>query len=278
MSSTINFVGTPPFKGSFLPALCDNKYGYVDDELNINIPFVFDWAFSFEGEVAKVMVDDKFGIIDRTGSFLILPKFDAIDKFINGYSITRLKEKMGYISSNGIEVCPPTFVNAMPFNEGVAVVGQYGGMEYAEPDESMRIALSSTGRSSKPTKGYYYNKVLYGSIDEAGNSLMEFKFLSLSDMKDGRHIAVNADENYIIVDRYGDIVSKDSYSNLMLIRNRFVLASKQVKNWLGHIKVKYGIINMDESPVTDFEFDSYSIEKDALVLKKNDKVNLRLQY
>ena len=46
----------------------EHKFGYVDKNFELVIPFKFDAAFSFEGKYARVVYQEKDAIIDTAGN------------------------------------------------------------------------------------------------------------------------------------------------------------------------------------------------------------------
>jgi hypothetical protein len=269
MHNNINIIGTPPFYGSYLAATSNGKYGYVDQYHNIQIPFVFDWAFPFEGEVAKVFLGNKYGFINKSGNYICRPKYDFVEPFVRGTAKVQLNNSFGYINLQGLEIVPPIFVDGKDFLNGVAVVGIDGQQKYMKTEDIINIVTATTGGSSLAPTGFHYIKTLYGSIDMMGNFIMTPQYISLSDIFDDRHIALTHHNQYLIVDRYGSKVSNKDYLDLQLVKNSCVLAKKVVRNWLGQKKELYGLINMDETEITDFEYDSYSYGNKEFELFKN---------
>ena len=271
MQAPINIIGTPPFTGNYLAATSNGKYGYVDQYLNIQIPFIFDWAFPFEGEGAKVMLGNKYGLINKSGNYICKPKYNIIEPFVRGYAKVQLNNLFGYINQQGLEIVPPIFIDCKDFFNGVAVVGIDGQQKYMKPEEIINIVTATTVDSRQPISGFHYTETLYGSIDLMGKFIMKPQYLSLSDIFDDRHIALTHHNQYIIVDRCGNKVSNGDYLDLHLVKNSCVLAKKVVRSWLGQKKELYALINMNETFITDFEYDSFSYGKFEFELYKNGK-------
>jgi len=273
MSNTISMIGSPPFVGNFLAASSSGKYGYVDQYYNIQIPFIFDWAFPFVGDVAKVVVNNKYGLINKSGSYLCVPKYDVIEEFNGSYAVTRLNDLFGYIDKNGKEISPNKFVNAKPFVDGIAVVGIKGDRAWSDPSDSFRIVVSPTGSNSADSdQGYYYHRTFLGTIDTTGRQIIEPKFLILSDQYQGRHVGMDLKDQHCIVDTFGNKVSRGAYLHLYLLSHGYVHAVIEKKSWLGKVSKKHGIIDLDENIIEDFDYDGYSYtNKKGFELIKNGK-------
>lgn len=64
----------------------EGKYGFLNSDGEIDIPFKFDWADNFQDGLAVVKIKDKFGVIDKRGKYVIECKYDFLSNFINGYA------------------------------------------------------------------------------------------------------------------------------------------------------------------------------------------------
>src|SRR5580700_6176502 len=51
------------------------KYGFIDKNAKVVVPFVFDDAKIFSEGLAAVLVGDWWGYIDEDGHFILQPKF-----------------------------------------------------------------------------------------------------------------------------------------------------------------------------------------------------------
>lgn len=93
------------------PVMIDNKYGYVDKDYKVIIPFIYDDAFGFQSNgLAKVRIfldEDTAccGIINEKGKVIIPIKYSAIDTFKNGvakaYIFDGDDEKVLYFDEKG---------------------------------------------------------------------------------------------------------------------------------------------------------------------------------
>jgi hypothetical protein len=60
------------------------KYGYVDKNFEVAIPYIFNEAHNFSDGLALVEYDGYFGFIDKSGKFVIRPKFFYARDFKEG--------------------------------------------------------------------------------------------------------------------------------------------------------------------------------------------------
>lgn len=92
----------------------NGKYGYVDKDGKVVIPYQFKSASSFSDGLARVSVVDnksmtgqRFGYIDKTGQFVIKPTYVLGYNYREGL-IAVLNEnlKYGFIDKNGNTILP----------------------------------------------------------------------------------------------------------------------------------------------------------------------------
>lgn len=93
---------------NYLGACINNKWGFINYDNSIVIPFVFDKVGVFGCGVAPVMVDNKWGVIDTNGSFVISPQYDEIQEcYDSGYISVKQNGKWGIVDTKGeiVEQC-----------------------------------------------------------------------------------------------------------------------------------------------------------------------------
>ena len=101
------------------------RWGYVDKENNLVVPYVFDDADVFEScGLARVKVGDKFGIIDSNGNKVLSAEYDSVQ--IEGISnnnpgLIKKDEKYGFVNARGEIIVAPQYEMANSFSEGMAV-------------------------------------------------------------------------------------------------------------------------------------------------------------
>lgn len=65
----------------------DGKWGLIDTQGEIKIPFRFDTPFWFQEDMAAMTDGEKFGYIDRSGEWVIPARFDACSPFSEGVAV-----------------------------------------------------------------------------------------------------------------------------------------------------------------------------------------------
>lgn len=165
---------------------CGYGYGYVDKDLNLVIPMIYENASDFEGGTAKVKKNGEWIIIDKRGNRIDKStEFSHIYQDIGNFSegmcrVSTLKLGFmdlayhsdyaeiagiwGYINDEGEEIVSPQYIYAEDFCGGVAIAckGEW------TIDEKWNNKFNS-GR-------YWTETELWGGIDKNGNEVIPFIF------------------------------------------------------------------------------------------------------
>lgn len=119
----------------------NEKYGYVDSNGNVVIPYKYDGAKDFSEGLAAVrnityidgaevisVIDDEvdWGFIDEKGKVVIPFKYslpnDERALFSEGVVIVKKSNRLGYIDREGKEITPCKYTVAQPFSNGYAFI------------------------------------------------------------------------------------------------------------------------------------------------------------
>lgn len=159
--------------------------GYVDKDLNLVIPMVYEQAYPFQNGLAKVRLDGQWSYLDKQGKVV----FSIPDE--RGYEVTgdfhdglckvstmllelgdlafhsdymEIAGKWGFINLEGKEIIAPQFIYANDFSNGIAIVCK--GEWTIDPKWDNRY---NTGK-------YWTEKELWGAIDTDGETVIPFIF------------------------------------------------------------------------------------------------------
>lgn len=203
------------FSEGVCPVEKDGKWGYIDREGKIVLPMVYDNAYEYKCGKAFAEVDGKIGIIDKEGKILvpftydkvimrgdglaivsegdkniiidvasdqfneIANDYDLIDVFHEGMSLVTKNGKDGFINTKGEEVIPCEYCFAVPFSEGLAVVGKEGeGQGYIDRTGKIAIPCQYTHATSF-SEGLAYVMKHDGQelfIDRNGREVIRMKY------------------------------------------------------------------------------------------------------
>ncbi len=116
------------FSGDLARVLtADNKYAYINRLGEIKLVSPFDYSFKLsEGMICGVS-DGRYGYCDTDGNIIIAPQFDMGLDFHDGLASVKFGEKWGYITGDGVYKITPTYNYASDFTGGFAVCSLESG-------------------------------------------------------------------------------------------------------------------------------------------------------
>ncbi|MBR9861422.1 WG repeat-containing protein [bacterium] len=82
----------------------NNKWGYVDPELNVVIDFQFEDAYPFSEGLACISKNGKRGYINTKGEIIIDCQFETASYFNNGVATVSTSERTFQVNSEGKEI------------------------------------------------------------------------------------------------------------------------------------------------------------------------------
>lgn len=225
IACAVNECGRLDKNGSFLPPTWDRqsrpfpekyseglasavqggKWGYVDYERKIVIPFQFKFAGQFDQGMARVLSKDKFFFIDEKGT-RITPEFDGAFDFHEGLAAVETGGNVGYIHRDGTFAIPPIYGSAsgIDFSEGLAAVrvnGKVGFMDHTgkiviQPKYDDVYAFSDD-RAPVELRGKW------GYIDKSGNLVIPIRY-DIAHMFSEGLASVELDGKWQYIDRNGN--------------------------------------------------------------------------
>ncbi|MCX4281952.1 WG repeat-containing protein [Alistipes muris] len=180
-------MSSPKFKG---------KYGFLDYEGNVLIPFDFVDAHSFQNGVAAVAVEGKYypkwGVIDTCGKTVVPFRYYEVRNFREGLALVGRvidgEVRYGFISPDGEEVIAAQYASAREFRDGYALVSEFSKSDFAPfylidraGNRRLPYALydvNDSGRYGHMTAAVPDSTGLlrYGLIDKRGRQIIPFQY------------------------------------------------------------------------------------------------------
>lgn len=90
--------------GGLASVMKGGKYGAIDKNENIRIPFSYDKLFTFQEGLAPFKMGDKWGVMDIYGNIVVDAKYKSITRFNGGLAIAHDGSRAIIIDKNGNEV------------------------------------------------------------------------------------------------------------------------------------------------------------------------------
>lgn len=101
-------------------------FGFINPKGEEIIPTIYEEARSFSDDLAAVKTKDKWGAIDKKGNVVVPFKYDWLDDFSDRFAAVRIGDKYGFINNLGTEILPAVYDSAGRFAEGLAPVKKDG--------------------------------------------------------------------------------------------------------------------------------------------------------
>lgn len=174
----------------------EGKFGFLDYEGNVAIPFDFVDAHSFQNGLAAVAVEGKYypkwGFIDTCGKAVVPFRYFEVRNFREGLApVGRVIDgevRYGFIAPNGEEVIPLQYASVREFRDGYALVSEFSESNFAPfylidkiGNRRLPYALydvNDSGRYGHMTAAVpdSTGRLRYGLIDKYGRQVIPFQY------------------------------------------------------------------------------------------------------
>lgn len=196
-----------------------NKWGYVNSEGVVIIPFIYDYAHEFHNGYAQILVGKEAGYIDKSGNIIVqwpfghqnnnknTHRFSNVFHPKNGFAAVILNDKWGYIeSATGKLAIPCIYEWGGYFNEGLAAVYQNDKWGYIDKLQNVIIPFKYEDASEfvnglAPVR--FNGK--WGYIDKQNNVVIPFNFSDAIPFSEGL-ASVCQNDKWGYIDQSGTLV------------------------------------------------------------------------
>lgn len=217
----------------FYPFLKNNKWGFVNEELQIAIPHLYDWVSDFHEGVAAVSKNNKMGYINKNNEIIIPFNYDEAESFNKGLAIVAKNDHYGVINRTGEEIIPIIYSDigetsfeylAVELNEKYGFIDKLNNLKVG-------LEFESVGDF---TNGLAYIQLnnLYGIIDTNLFYISKPKFEWLDNFNNA-FIRMKENGKYGVINPEGKYIVQPIYDQLSEIENGLALVVKD--NLYGYI-------------------------------------------
>ncbi len=239
------------------------KFGYIDSNARLVIPFTFERAYPFNGGLAAVMNGISWGFINASGDFAINAQFEAAYNFSDGLARVYTGQNYGYINQNGHLAVKAQYEDAKDFSEGLAAVKRDGKWNYINTEGKPQFKNIDFERIASFKNGFALvrkNKK-FGFINSKGELAIKCDYDGAEDFSEGLACVK-------ISSKYGYIDSKNRFA----IKPHFDKA-REFCGGLAAVEFdkKYGFINSNGEWAIEAKFDyAASFSEGLAAVKIND--------
>lgn len=200
----------------YMPFFAPNgKVGFKDRRNGQTvIEAIYDFAQRFSEGLAVVVLNNKYGFIDVQGHVKIPFMYDNAYSFKEGLAVVENCDgDLGFINLSGKEVIPAKYCRANSFNEGLALVGIFSindNIDYTFINKRGNIVIDCSKYDEvcdfKEGLAAVERNNLWGFINQNGKEVIPCKYNNVDDFYEGLAVVTNNDWVDAFIDRTGKIV------------------------------------------------------------------------
>lgn len=248
-------------------------YGFVDEQMRVVIPMIYENAWDFTGGRARVKRAGEWYFIDKTGKEMPIEakteetRYQEVGAFSEGMcrvSILKLRigdlayhtdydniaGTWGFINEAGEEVISPQYIYANDFSNGIAIVCK--GKWTIDPKWDNE---HNRGR-------YWTEEELWGAIDLKGNTAIPFMFDEITNFNDVNDIFMAhyggwKEGHWGVIDVHGNWLADPIFEDIDYEFHNGLFAFYKEDKWNGD-DVPLGIYDINQHKVV-FEPQFYDV-------------------
>lgn len=263
----------------------NNKWGCIDTNGKLVIPYQYDYVHSFSEDKALVYtgtlkkgLPDKgvYSFIDLNGNIVFSGMERGFD-FSDGLARVVLDGKYGYIDAEGNLVIPAKWDDAGAFNNGRAWVVSDGKVRIIDTTGNVvaECNINNIIDVSEFSDGMAYvwnSQHRYGFINEEGVLVIPCTYTFAGEFQDGYTYVKNENDKYGIIDKAGVFSVPCEWDEIRRVGNYFRVRKYATINAKAGIGVggTYGLIDAHGNVVLECSYSSinygegyYTVSKDT---------------
>lgn len=210
------------FKDDLFVINSNDKFGVLDSNLNIIIPFEYD-NIQIGEQLFLAKLKDKIGYINKQNNIIIPFEYEAGTSDENNKIIVLKKNKAGILNIKNDKITNFIYDNFMKFSN--KFVG-YKDNKFFLLDENTNKELDATwvGFPSKNTI-FYEKNGKFGLLDINGNKITENIYDELG-QQNIEAIIFKKDNKYGLINQKGEVIYKNTADYIVPLSKYFYIAGK----------------------------------------------------
>ncbi|MBV2223718.1 MAG: WG repeat-containing protein [Cloacibacterium sp.] len=245
-----------------------NKWGFIDKDSIIKIPFEYDFVNPFEHQLAYVKNKGKEFYINPKNEIVIEGRFDKIDIFSEGLASVKKDGKFGFINEKGKLIIPLIYDNVDYFRtSGLCAVTLNGKSGFIDKSgkEIIKIIYPEVHQEMFDRIVIVKNNRKWAFFDNHGNQLSDFIYDKVfrTDYYDFSKDIFTRDQSTFFKNGAALVLKNGKYEFLnekikpAFVNNKFDSASvfDAFKNAIVKRNGKYGMIKPNGEIKVPFEYD-----------------------
>lgn len=195
-----------------------NKYGYIDIDQKIIIPFEYDQLSLFSNDLASAKKNGKFGFVNRKGLVVIPFQFEEESFFRdNGLALVKKNESYGFINKSGKEILPIIYQQAnVTTADSLVVVSKNGKWAvFSDQGKQKTNFIYDEIIFSKIGLIYVRKNKQIGYLDFNLKEVIPFgKYTYGENFNQNKLAIVSKNNRFGVVNQYGKEIIKTEYDTL----------------------------------------------------------------
>ena len=210
-----------PFTEGLAAVQKDGKWGYIDHSGEMVIDPVYKSAWAFHEGFARVQpFDHPDQFIDRTGKAIVADNWSAADDFSNGMARVMVGNSYGYIDASGKLIIQPIYTRGWNFQNESCIVEYHDklGVINRDGENILEPVYDKIKRAGDGNTFLCTNANASIALDKSGKELTRLEGVKMID-SDGEVLSVREGINMYLI-RLNDPEQKSkSYMNIIYLEN-----------------------------------------------------------
>lgn len=216
------------------------RYAFINDNMDIIIPTMFDAAGDFTEGMARVQLRGKWGYINKKGNWVIEPAYNLCYEFNEGHAQAAQKNKWGIIDKKAKWVIAPLYQDITKVNEGVFAAQEKMGSSWKfynlKGELVLKDSFDRAGSFSQGLAPVRNSEGKWGFINKKGQTIIPFQYSSAYEFSANGLACVEKNGYWGFINTKGEVVIEFQYSRGARFRYNYALVEKG--NILGYINSK----------------------------------------
>lgn len=208
----------------YFRAVVDGRYGVIDADGKVVIPFEYSYVGNMSEDVIVVCKDELYGCFDKNGTQIVPMEYEEIREYVDGMARIRFKGRFGFIDKKGEIVVAPFSDEVENFSDGCALVtiknkigfvtlqGDWIAPPMYDAGESFSAGLAPLSMAGR-----------YGYMDKTGDFVIPMQYTAAKSFDQASGLACVANgAKWGVIDRQGKVVLPLEYDKVEVTPDGFI--------------------------------------------------------
>lgn len=245
---------------NYFRASLDGKYGVIDSEGNVVVPFEYSYVGNMKEDIIVVRDGDVYGCYNKLGKLIVPLEYEEIREYVGGMARIRYKGRFGFIDNKGEILVAPFSDDVENFSEGCALVTIKDKCGFVNLNGDWIVSpMYDSGSSFSQGLAMLSVGGKCGYIDKTGNFVIPMKYSVARDFDAKTNLACVALNNkWGVIDLKGNVILPIKFDEIVITSDGYLY----VRN--GSL---FGLFDLDGKEVFPVQCDAIEIRKDGSIFR-----------